>query len=345
MARITLNFHHYRHNLELLASKCGDMKKLMVVLKNNAYGHGISQMAPLAAAVGVRYAAVKDCAEGLKIEGLFERVLVLSDLPNSSACGALAFAIHSMESLEAVPSGTVVHLNIDTGMHRNGIFPSELTRAFEVIVRHNLVLEGVFTHFHSADVLGSDYFVQRARFDALKDNVRTLATRLGLPLPLFHACNSAGLLRHNGAFDDDVARVGISSYGYTDMPKLLGAFDLKPVLALWAKRMSTRTLHKGQKVGYAGMFEVPHTMVTSTYDVGYGDGLFRFDGTKEVLLQEGQPLLGRVSMDSFSSEGEADEVCVFSDASSMAQAANTITYEVLTRLSPWLSRVVIGRDE
>lgn len=345
MAHITLNFHHYRHNLELLAAKCGDMKKLMVVLKNNAYGHGISHMAPLAAAVGVRYAAVKDCTEGLKIEGLFERVLVLSDLPSSSACASLAFAIHSLESLETLPSGTIIHLNIDTGMHRNGILPSALERAFEVVVGHNLVLEGVFTHFHSADMLGSDYFVQRSRFDEVKATARTLALRFGVPIPKFHASNSAGVLRHCGPFDDDLARVGIASYGYVDMPSTLGVFDLKPVLALWAKRMSTRTLHKGQKVGYGGIFEAPRTMVVSTYDVGYGDGLFRFDGTKEALLQEGQPLLGRVSMDSFTVEGEAEEVCVFSDATALACAANTITYEVLTRLSPWLSRLVIGRDE
>ena len=345
MAHIRLNFHHYRHNLELLASKCGAMQKLMVVLKDNAYGHGLSQMAPLAAAVGVRYAAVKDCAEGVKIAGLFERVLVLADVPRGEACASLAFAVHSLEALTALPSGTLVHVNVDTGMHRNGIGQEMLESAFNIAQKHNLVLEGIFTHFHSADVLGSDYFVQAQRFKEVKEKAKILAVRFGFMEPKFHACNSAALLRQHGVFEDDFARVGIASYGYIDLPECFGVFDLRPVLSLWGKRMSSRTLLPGQKVGYGGMFEATRPMRISTYDVGYGDGLFRYDGTKTVCIHNNLPLLGRISMDSFTVEGEEEEICVFEDATSLAKAANTITYEVVTRLSPWLVRRVSGRDE
>ena len=342
MAHIRLNFDAYRHNLHYLGQCCGGIERLMAVFKDNAYGHGLAQIAPMAAAVGVRLAAVKNCDEAQQIDGLFETILILADLPLEPPPDTWAFAIHSLEALQKLPPKTRIHVNIDTGMHRNGIYAWQLEDACKISAKKQLCLEAIFTHYHSADVLSCDYFVQKERFEAIKPVAKRVAKRYGFKDLKFHGANSAALLRTKGkSFTDDFARSGIASYGYTDLPQALGVHDLRPVLSLWAKKMSSRTVEKGDCIGYGATFEVTQNMEVSTYDIGYGDGMFRFNGKGALRVANGKPLLGRVSMDSFTIEGLDDEVCVFDDAREFARFFDTITYDILTKLSPSLSRRVL----
>jgi len=204
-----------------------------------------------------------------------------------------------------------------------------------------LNLEALFTHFHSSDVLSCDFFVQKERFEALKPQARRLAKKYNFPQIKFHSANSAALLRsRNKEFLDDFARSGIATYGYSDLHQSLGTHSLRPVLSLWAKKMSSRRLSKGDCVGYGATFEALGPMEVSTYDVGYGDGMFRYNGKGALHIANGKPLIGRVSMDSFTVEGSDEEVCVFDDATEFASFFDTITYDILTKLSPSLSRRV-----
>ena len=341
MAYIAINFDHYRHNLNLLASKAGRIEKLMAVLKDNAYGHGLLEMAPLAAAVGVKWAAVKNKQEASVVEPFFENVLILVDRPSQEVNDKWVFAVHSLESIAKMPKGTRIHLKVDTGMHRNGVLLREIEEACALIDEKKLRLEGAMMHHSSADMVGTTYFVQKENFETAKGILRECALRYGFSELKFHSCNSAALLRHEGVFEEDFARVGIASYGYTDLPEVFGSYNLKPVMSLWAKKISTRALEKGDCVGYGGVFEAPTPMVVSTYDIGYGDGFFRYDGKSDLCISDGRPILGRISMDSFSLEGDDDEVCVFSDACPIARHFHTISYEIITKLATWLSKKVI----
>ncbi len=139
----------------------------------------------------------------------------------------------------------------------------------------------------------------------------------------------------------DRVRPGIAIYGYGDLPAALGVRDLKPVLSLWGDRLSSRTLQRGDRVGYGGVFVAPEEMVVSTYDVGYGDGFLRLNGQEGYTTPAGRRVLGRVSMDNMSIEGEADHLCVLGDADHLARLRGTISYEVLVRLSPAIRRVVV----
>lgn len=342
MAHIQLDFDAYQHNLLYLGKCCGGIERLIAVFKDNAYGHGLSQIAPMAAAVGVRLGAVKNCEEAHQIDGLFESILILADLPTQASPDSWIFAIHSLEALQNLPPNTRVHVNIDTGMHRNGILVDELESAFKICSNKQLKCEGLFTHFHSADVLSSDFFVQKERFEAMKPIAIREAKKFGYENLKFHGANSAALLREsNKKFMDDYARCGIATYGYTDLPPSLGKHDLRPVLSLWGKKMSSRKIEKGDCVGYGATFEAPASMVISTYDLGYGDGVFRYNGKGVLRVANTKPLLGRISMDSFSIEGEDDEVCIFNDVREFANFFDTITYDILTKLSPFLLRKVI----
>lgn len=341
MAYIKLDFAAYKHNLEYLAQKVGDISKIMVVLKDNAYGHGIEQMAPMAAACGVKWAVVKNTSEALKICDFFEKVLVLieSSPENAVVDDKIIYGADELNSLRLFPKDTQIHLKVDTGMRRNGVRISELEEAFKLCEENSLKLQGVFTHFYGADMQGEDFYTQLQTYKKAKSISKTIAEKYGVKLK-FHSRNSAASLRIDGDFEDDFIRAGLASYGYEEMEEGLGEYELKPVLSLWAKRFSTRNLKKGEKLGYGGAYEAPKDMVVSSYDLGYGDGLFRTNANRTYKVQNGKTILGRMSMDCFSIEGDDEEVCVFSDAREIAKTYDTIVYDVITKLFPYIKKVV-----
>ncbi len=341
MAYINLNAKAYQHNLNLLAQKSGGIEKIMAVLKDNAYGHGLIQMAPLATACGIKRAVVKNQEEALSICDFFEQTLVLIEPnpKNAKIDSKIAYSANDLDALCNFPNKTHIHLKLDSGMGRNGVRQEHLEEAFALIKKRELCLDGVFTHFYGADIIGGDFFSQKYQYEKMKEKCKNLANHHNLTMPVFHSKNSSALLRVDGVMKDDFARVGIAGYGYTDLDSSFGSFDLKPVMSLWANKISSRELEKGDIVGYCGIFRANKNMKVSTYDIGYGDGLFRYNGNGILQVENQKPLLGKMSMDSFSLEGSEDKVCVFTDVRNMAKYFDTITYEILTKLSPNLKRI------
>ena len=334
MAFITLNRQHFYHNLNQIALKTGSIEKIAVVLKDNAYGHGIQEMAALSRAYGIKHAVVKNYEEARKIKAHFETVLALGgELHADEAC---SFALNSMAQIKTAPQDVRIELKVDTGMHRNGIMPEELHEALETIRQRNLRLVGVMTHYRSADVLSSELFWQQKRFEIVKKTVK----EAGFSNVRFHSHNSATVFRMN-RFDEDLVRAGIAIYGYNELPEIYGKIELKPVLSLYANKVASRTLETGERVGYGGDFEALQKMVVSTYNLGYGDGWPRADSTDPYITSEGLPLLGRVSMDFISLATDKDEVCIMDDAQKAARHFGTISYEMTTALSADISRRVV----
>ena len=349
MAFIEISKDNYRHNIEYLSTKAGGKDKLMVVLKDNAYGHGLETMAQLACEFGIKKSAVKTLEEAQKIDSLFEEVLILADHPPLVLQNQnISYAVHSLEGLKKFPKKSSLHINIDTGMHRNGIREDELETAFKVIVERDLKLKGIFTHFRSADDISSDQYWQNENFNTIKNRAKDLIAKFELPMPKFHSCNSASLLRRKNPLDDDFARCGISTYGYTHLDEVFSttndkqdrSFNLKPVMSLWAEKLSTRSLKKGDRVGYGGVYELMCDSDISTYDIGYGDGFFRHDGKSDLVL-EGKSVCGRISMDSLGFLGNAQKVCLFRDAHGLASKFDTIAYDIITRVAPHIKKVIV----
>ena len=338
MSYIVINKSNFFHNLTLISKQIGGIEKLFVVLKDNAYGHGLEEMAKLSHKFGAKRCAVKTVQEALLTQEYFSYTLVLGDIPNDRL-SHIGITINHINSISKIPTGSLVELKVDTGMHRNGIKPDEIDQALKLIKEKKLVLKGVFTHFRSADELTSEYFWQKNNFKEVKERVKEVCKRLDLPQPYFHSHNSAAIFRNND-FDEDFARSGISIYGYHYLNPPLQNPPLKPVLSLWAEKLSQRELKKGQRIGYGGVYEAKKDMTVSTYDTGYGDGLFRYNGLGDLKTANGKLILGRISMDSFAIEGDDDKVCVFDDATHFANYFNTITYEIITNLSKDIRRVI-----
>ena len=334
MATITINKENFFHNLNQIALKTGSVEKVSVVLKDNAYGHGLKLMAKLAAEFGIKHAVVKNIKEAKVIKDLFKTVLILKD--EIIADPVYSFAINTLEDISSAQSGSKVELKVDTGMHRNGISMDEIDEALELIEKNSLQLAGLMTHFRSADVLSSELFWQQKNFERVKEKVR----ESGFENVRFHSHNSAATLRLKH-FDEDMVRAGIAIYGYNELPLTFDEVQLKPVLTLYAKKTATRVIRKAQRVGYAGDFTASKDMTVSTYDLGYGDGWTRTDSKNTYMTAEGLPILGRVSMDFISLEGEKEEVVIMDNAQKAAIHFGTISYEMTTSLSSEIPRIVI----
>lgn len=338
MAFITLDRKAFHHNLNMIARQLQSRDKIAIVLKDNAYGHGIEQIAAMASRHGITRAVVRTVTEAEKIKTKFSYILVLSDTPKLLD-PALNFTINSMEQIKEFPRGSRVELKVDTGMHRSGIAPRLLHHAFEKIRQNGLRLEGVFTHYRSADALESDYFWQRSNFEAVKREAILLAKRYGMEGLRFHAANSAATFRTPDAHDDMV-RVGIAAYGCLEMAPTLVQPDLLPVLSLWGEKLSGRRLCKGERVGYNATYEAPVQMEVGVYDLGYADGLLR-SASNGYMAPGGEALLGRISMDNCVFGSGKEKLLIFNDARRFAEAAGTISYEVLVGLPSSLQRKIL----
>jgi len=333
MAFITINRENYYYNLNQIALKTGSIEKIAVVLKDNAYGHGLNIMAQLAREFGIKHAVVKSISEAQEIQSLFTTVLVLND--KIIAHSIYSFAINALEDIEKAQIGSRIELKVDTGMHRNGISMNEVDKALHMIKEKQLNLIGVMTHYRSADVLSSELFWQRKNFEIVKDKIK----QHDFKNIRFHSSNSAAILRSKN-FDEDMVRVGIAMYGYNELPLVFDNVTVKPVLSLYAKKTATRVLQKFQRVGYAGDFEANTDMTVSTYDLGYGDGWFRGDSKYPYKTTEGLDILGKVSMDFITLASEKDEILVMNHAQKAAKHFGTISYEITTALSKNIERTI-----
>ncbi len=338
MSYIKLNKQNLFYNLEVCAKQAGDKNKLAIVLKDNAYGHGLLQIATLANEFGIKKAVVQTYKEAITIEHLFDAILILADTKIDTLSHSFHIAINDLQSLEELCENTNIHIKIDTGMHRNGISPEMLEVAIYRALELKLNICGIFTHHKSADELTSDFFYQNTIFQGLKEEVKNICEKLNMPKIAFHSCNSAALFRTKN-FTEDFARIGIASYGYLDGVDALNFPSLRPVLSLYGNKLSSRTLKKAQRAGYGGTYSASEDMTVSTYDIGYGDGFRRLGGT-EFKTSCGKRILGRVSMDSIIVEGNDEEICIFDNVSELSKIHETITYEMLTSLNQNLKRVI-----
>lgn len=329
MAYITLNKNNFFHNLDIIAKKTKSKDKIALVLKDNAYGHGLLEVASMAQEYGIKRAVVKSYEEAKKIEAYFEYVLILADFPKESQ-DTFRYTINDIDAITKFKSGTKVELKVDTGMHRNGVSMDEFDTAVATIKKQGLILEAVFTHHRSADALTSEWFWQNENFSKIKSKIEKIR---------YHSCNSASLFRHSD-FDEDMVRIGIAVYGCLELASAFEKSDLKPVLSLYANKISSRRLKQGQALGYGATFTSEINCIVSNYNFGYGDGFLRVS-SNNYTTPNNFKLLGRVSMDNSSFLSNEDEILIFNDAREMAKSAQTIAYEVLTSLKENIKRSII----
>ena len=374
--RLTANFRAIQQAVDTQTS-------VLAVVKANAYGHGIQICSLALARAGAPWLGVTGAAEGAQVrQALAEAGFAREDQPAILVmCGFLpedveAIAQHQLTPVVWTPeqvgwlqgSGLAVHIEVDTGMARQGVHPgAELDVLLGEVAAAGLMLDGIFTHFCEAEVAHSELTqTQQRRFEAAVAQVR----QHGLAPKWVHAGSSSSVDNPaqsspwlfdlaNSIDARAMVRCGCALYGYcvpiegsaaASVPSKLRA-SLQPVMTWKTRIVSLRSLAAGETVGYNATFTAPTPMHLAMLPVGYADGLRReLSGSNArpggwVILHahDGSPqraaIVGRVSMNltmvdvtGIPSVHIGDEVVVLGDgitADDHARLAHTIPYEVL----------------
>lgn len=385
-SRLTKNFE--RLCAQARSAPGTERCELMAVVKANAYGHGLALCAPWLVETGAAWIGVTSVQEGVEARRLCPdtNILVmcglLPDEADALLDARLTPTVWDCEHLGALAVAAAqrgrtngsfpVHLEIDTGMSRQGVGPEGLAKFLDHLKEiRALRLDGVFTHFASPEVLDSDQNAQQmARFQQTAEQIQAAGFR-----PRWvHAGNSSSVLGQRTAQwlaalaakigARCMMRPGLALYGYAlpfvqdDHAEVSLRIDLQPVLSWKTAIASLRTVEPGTGVGYNATFIAPRKMRLALLPVGYADGLNRKLSNRGHVLVRGKaaPVVGRVSMDltiiDVSDLPDAkigEEVVILGEQNGLrvtaddhARWAETIPYEILCTISTRVPRVPLA---
>jgi alanine racemase len=251
-----------------------------------------------------------------------------------------------------------VHIKVDSGMSRYGLMPDEVTEFLRSIKNlPGIYLEGLFTHFATADWADQTYIRQQL---SVFNEVRATARQTGFEFPIVHAANSAAMMKLPEAHLDAV-RPGIAMYGLEPSNEWSPPFELRPALALKSLVSRVRLLPAGAGVSYGRMHVTRQPTLAALVPVGYGDGFHRVLSNKGSVLIRGRraSILGRICMDQFVVDASGvpeiqqdDEVVLIGKqgearirAEEVAALAGTLNYEVTTSILPRVARLYYQGSE
>lgn len=381
----------FAENFRFLRSLTAPYAELMAIVKANAYGHSLALCAPAAVRAGAAWLGVTSVEEGVEARGYCPepRILAIgSAFPGQGAAVVehritpVVWEQAQLDELEQAaraagmaPGSLAVHLEIDTGMSRQGVTPDAIA---PILARFTpgspLRLEGVMTHLFAADE--ADGRVTATQLERLHVALGRV-TAAGLLPDWLSVGSSAALVAGNAALLAETAaqhgmrlllRPGLALYGVTphfdpafqgEEPETLVAArtHLRPVLAWKSRVMGVREISAGAVIGYNGTFVATEPMRVALVAVGYADGLDRHLGNRFSLLVGGEraPLVGRVSMDhavvdvtGIPGVAAGDEVVILGPqgtacitAQEHADATGTIPWEVFTRIGMRVERIAV----
>ncbi len=363
-----VNLTRLSRNLQAIRAHVAPAK-VMIVVKANAYGHGLTEVAkhlsPLADYVGV---AVLEEGIYLRELGVTAPILVLGGIWGDQVPQYLqhnltltASSVERLEQIDAVAGQmgvkAKVHLKIDSGMERIGVhYYSAHTIQDTALKCANVEVEGIFSHFANAD--SPDLTHARLQVERFNEVLRFYENH-SLPMPIRHMANSAAILQLPESHFDMV-RPGIMLYGVYPFPEVERSVPVQPALAWKSRVVYFKVVRAGHPVSYGSTWQSDHPVRVVTLPVGYGDGYFRSLSNKAQVIIRGKkyPQVGRVCMDQMmvnietDSAFNGDEVTLIGEAGGeaitaqdLADWAGTIPYEILTNINTRVPRVYITEEK
>jgi len=362
------------HNIRELRRITNPKARFMAVVKANAYGHGIIEVARQSLENGAEALGVANIEEGIQIRkaGIDAPVLIFGYTPPAYVKNLIEFAltqtVYSYETSEELSQGAnaygkkiKVHIKVDTGMGRLGILRgikdnslSSLSEVESISRLPMLELEGIYTHFATADKSNRSYAGKQ--FEIFMDLLNQLRIA-GLEISVTHAANSAAIINMPETHLDMV-RAGISIYGlYTSEEVDKSIIKLKPAMELKTKIIHLKKVPAGFKVSYGITHETEKPTIIATVSIGYADGLNRLLSSNGRMLVCGHsaPIVGRICMDltmldvgEIPKVGMEEEVVVFGkqgnasiSVDEIASTINTINYEVVSTIMERVPRIYL----
>jgi alanine racemase len=337
--------------------------KVAVVVKGNAYGHGMSMVSQELQKMDVDMLCVSNAESVLTLRkrGVTLPILVLSEVPRDAIGPCYihdaTFTLYSIDAIKAVAAYATkdqpahVHVKVDTGMNRLGCKPSEaLTLARYIDQHESLVFEGIFTHFATADDPGHPGTSQQLQlFERVLDDLEMA----GLTPPLIHAANSAAAISYPSS-RFSMVRTGLAAYGIYPEPRMRDAIDLVPALSFLTEVAFVKNISEGESVSYGWRWTAEHDTRIATLPVGYSDGVPRnlgLAGGQVIINAVRCPIVGAVTMDMMMvdignlSVNVGDKVTLIGQdgnesisPTEWADLTGSIPYEMICRLGERLPR-------
>lgn len=374
-----VNLRSISQNIKQIKNLLSPSSRLMAVVKANAYGHGLIEVAGQVISAGAHVLGVARINEAVQIReaGIDAPILIFGHTPLAMAGTLIDYNLTQTfwsyqtarlfsDAAQSMNRKIKAHLKVDTGMGRLGLLSCDLCQPIEnlkipdhavkevVSIKRlpGVDLEGIYTHFATADA--ADKTRARRQFEIFNQFLGHLKKR-GIEFKTRHAANSAAIIDMPETHLDMV-RTGISVYGYypsdaVDSDKI----NILPALTLKARIIHLKEVNSGFCVSYGSTEKTSRSTVIATVAIGYADGYSRLLSSKGKMLVRGRlaPVIGRVCMDlTMLDVGEipnvavGDEVVVFGPhnelsigADKIAGEINTISYEVLTTISDRVLRV------
>jgi alanine racemase len=341
--------------------------EIMPIVKADAYGHGVIPVVNTLRKCGAKRFGVALLEEALEIKQVFPdlTVMVIGTTPAEHSDifvrediipGIFNFdQARALSDVARLHGKTArLHIKVDTGMGRIGCQYSDLAEILRIAALPNLYIEGIYTHFAAADQEDLNYtFTQLERFQELYKKLQIE----GIRIPLRHTANSAAILQLP-ASHFELVRAGIILYGLAPSQQVGPGLGFEPVMSWKAEITHVKTVESGDTISYGQTFRATCPTRVATIPVGYADGLRRaLSNLGEVIVRGRRaPIIGRVCMDQTMLDisdipgvevgetvtliGRDGSHCI--DATEMAEAQETINYEVVCSISKRVSRQYHG---
>lgn len=365
-----VNLDNIAHNVREIRRITNKKAELMGVVKADAYGHGVMGVAKTLLANGVTRLAVSMLDEAIQLRknGIAVPILILSYTDPARAeeiiLNDVTQTVFSHDLAQALSDAAVrlnrnikIHIKIDTGMTRVGFMPgySAVKDVVAISRLPGIIIEGLFTHFASADEKDKSY--TRMQFERFMSICSEL-NRIGVYIPVKHVSNSAAIIDFP-EMHLDMVRPGIILYGmYPSEDVDRSKIDLKPAMTLKANVILVKDVEKNTCISYGRIFKTRRESKIATIPIGYADGYTRLlSGRGKVLINgECAPIVGRICMDQCMVDvtglknevHTGDEAVLFGrqgdieiTVEDVAKAIGTINYEVVSLIGKRVPRAYL----
>lgn len=365
-----VDLDHIAHNAREIRRITNKKAEIMCAVKADAYGHGVLEVSKTLLKHGVSRLAVSMLDEAIQLrnEGITAPILILSytdpiraeeiiqhEVTQTVFSQDLAIALSSAAT--KLKKNIKIHIKIDTGMTRVGFTSgySAVKNVIEISKLPGIIIEGLFTHFASADEADKQYtYMQFERFM----NICSELNRIGLYIPVKHVANSAAIINFP-EMHLDMVRPGIITYGLYPSDEVdVTKIDLKPAMTLKANVILVKEVEKDTPVSYGRIYTTSQESRIATIPIGYADGFSRILSNKARVLVNGEfaPVVGRICMDQCMIDVSGnqkevqtgDEVVIFGKQGEkeiriedVAAAIGTIHYEIVCLIGKRVPRVYI----
>jgi alanine racemase len=353
-----VNLDNIAHNVREIRRITNKKAEIMGVVKADGYGHGVMEVARTLLGNGVTRLAVSMLDEAIQLRknGINVPILILSYTDPRRAeeiiLNDVTQTVFSQDLANALSDAAVklernvkIHIKIDTGMTRVGFMPgySAIKNVVEISKLPRIIIEGLFTHFASADESDKSYtYMQFERFMSICSEL----SRIGVHIPIKHAANSAAIMEFP-EMHLDMVRPGIILYGmYPSSEVDTSKIELRPAMTLKANVILSKEVEKDTCISYGRIFTTERESRIATIPIGYADGFTRLLNAKAKVIINGEfaPIVGKICMDQCMADvteiknevNVGDEVVIFGKqgdkeirVEDVAAEIGTINYEVV----------------